>query len=639
MNTDNIMTDRLTIKDIIFTKALPNYNIPVPTDGYKIFPCTDCGDKFLFESSYEYHINRKSLKISYFCRHCVKVTVFYNRCKLLAHIRSHAFKTATITVSDLQIEMLPLEHFNLSILPAKNQISQQKKTVCHECNKNINIYGVALKDRATHYMQYTNESHSCPICMFLLPTVCALEAHLRIHLNAPPFFCPECGMHLPNKVASYPFDHSCEGFKMMKSATRLLCKIDDCNELFHPDDYSRHLKTHLKKVYRCSFCLEIWYHNDSLTKCSLCKNGNLTSYVHCPQCPNKLFAESLIERHLNSHCLRDKLNDQCYPCTTCNVAYAQMYNLLNHHVNTHSAANLKTLLSKFFVKATTATKTQKSRKHVYHRVVKKCSKCLRSFTYRCLDEDIRKLPNDCPYKCISNTETQSRAQSDETNNDLEIECFLCKRRISQNWDNIKVHYAQFHNNHKCIDIQVLVKKLDKKLLPKKSKNRNFTCAKAIAKNKSKKNKLQMNKVALNAEKDESIEIPRDPNVCIICNHNCENSKNLESHMITHRDPSMAYQCLECGKCFVVKPSFSTHLLLEHSITNVQEYIDTKPCYNESALLKNRDDLNPPIEQPVKENQCRICREQFENSNDLEKHFRVHGMAFLMKNAHKNNTSP
>ncbi|CAH2242181.1 jg22893 [Pararge aegeria aegeria] len=110
-------------------------------------------------------------------------------------------------------------------------------------------------------------------------------------------------------------------------------------------------------------------------------------------------------------------------------------------------------------------------------------------------------------------------------------------------------------------------------------------------------------------------------------------------MITHRDPCMAYQCLECGKSFVVKPSFSTHLLLEHGISDVQEYIDKKPCYNELALLKDQNVLNPPVDEPVKENQCRVCREQFETSNELEKHFRVHGMAFLLKNARKKSIQP
>lgn len=42
----DMIEDKLTIKNILFTKALPNYTIPIPIDGHKIFPCTDCGDKY-----------------------------------------------------------------------------------------------------------------------------------------------------------------------------------------------------------------------------------------------------------------------------------------------------------------------------------------------------------------------------------------------------------------------------------------------------------------------------------------------------------------------------------------------------------------------------------------------------------------
>lgn len=45
MGTADSHNDRLSIKNMIFTKALPNYTIPVPITGHKVFGCTDCGDK------------------------------------------------------------------------------------------------------------------------------------------------------------------------------------------------------------------------------------------------------------------------------------------------------------------------------------------------------------------------------------------------------------------------------------------------------------------------------------------------------------------------------------------------------------------------------------------------------------------
>lgn len=47
-----VIEDKLTIKNILFTKALPNYIIPVAPDGHKIFPCTDCGDKYATNISF-----------------------------------------------------------------------------------------------------------------------------------------------------------------------------------------------------------------------------------------------------------------------------------------------------------------------------------------------------------------------------------------------------------------------------------------------------------------------------------------------------------------------------------------------------------------------------------------------------------
>lgn len=40
-----ILNDKLSIKNLLFTKNFPNYVIPVPVNGHKVYACTDCGDK------------------------------------------------------------------------------------------------------------------------------------------------------------------------------------------------------------------------------------------------------------------------------------------------------------------------------------------------------------------------------------------------------------------------------------------------------------------------------------------------------------------------------------------------------------------------------------------------------------------
>ncbi|CAH2050420.1 unnamed protein product, partial [Iphiclides podalirius] len=46
--------DKINIKTLLFTKAIPSYTLPI-AQGHKVFSCTDCGDRYIMESSYDYH--------------------------------------------------------------------------------------------------------------------------------------------------------------------------------------------------------------------------------------------------------------------------------------------------------------------------------------------------------------------------------------------------------------------------------------------------------------------------------------------------------------------------------------------------------------------------------------------------------
>ncbi|CAH2102510.1 unnamed protein product [Euphydryas editha] len=637
-----INCDKLSIKNILFTKALPNYTIPVATNGYKVFPCSDCGDRFLFESSYNDHINRKSLKITYFCRHCNKIIINNNRCRLLSHIRSHAFKTTTINVSDLKIEPLPIQDMSWTLSlpnnpPVEILTRDKDDIVCYECKISLDRSDKIYKDRAKHYMKYTNIVYSCPVCLFSLPNICALKAHLRIHLKIPPFFCPECGIHLSTRSISYPYNHDCEGFNMIRATTRLKCKQKKCYKIFHPNDYRMHIKNHLEKVYKCINCLKVWNNRPTKKHFPCNNNDKLVKCFRCQICANTILLKNAVNKHSNFHfkSLQIQIDDHIYPCLSCSLICNEISTLINHHISKHASNDTKNLLINILKEYNSITKPVKQG---FYRVLKKCDKCLRSFLYRCEYENIQILPNECPYECsIDNPNNYTQC------NENQIICNLCKNKVNENWDKIKNHFATFHKNHKCLDLKVILTKIDNKIstsgVYKKadhlkcvmSKNTNLNNKILLSKKKIYKKNSQ---IPSNTSNDNITSI--DGYICKICNFICANKQTFEIHIITHRDPCMAYQCLECGQCFVVKPSFSTHLLLEHGITNVEEYINKKQCYNETALLKQPHN-EETIDEPVKENQCKICKDQFDNHTDLEKHFRVHGMAFLMKNTHKNNS--
>lgn len=88
----------------------------------------------------------------------------------------------------------------------------------------------------------------------------------------------------------------------------------------------------------------------------------------------------------------------------------------------------------------------------------------------------------------------------------------------------------------------------------------------------------------------------------------------------------SYQCMDCGECFIVRPSLIKHLIYYHEITDTEKYFSENSCFDEKAIMKNRSRL----EVKVDKNQCKVCMRRFSNSTDLDTHFRTHGMAFLMR---------
>lgn len=582
----------------------------------------------MFESSYNQHINRKSVKITYICRNCNETKTFYNRCNLLSHIRSHTFKTATINVSDLKIDPLPMSHFkspesDKQGSSSKASVENQKKTpiswVCFDCKAELTTSGAIYKERAKHYMQFTNEVKLCPVCLFALPTVCALKAHLRLHTNSPPFYCPECGQHLSTNSIKYPFTHHCEGFYMMRATTRLECPVPDCN-FFHPNDAEEHFrKHHLNKVYKCQVCVVACFNAQNMHK-HLQTHGKgceALIYYQCALCPGRLIGQ--INNHIKTHTF-----ENIYPCWQCGSTYKDINTFIKHHIEKHSDNEdiRNVYMSAIKVSETPATKR-------IYRVIKRCEQCKRSFAYRCKYDEIQILPNECPYKCTmapKQNEISTKAPAIENK---KIICSLCQTSITQDWEIIKEHYAEYHKSHRCLDLSVRLKRISAQRLKKLQHINN---KQVLKKTRSRRIRTKISKQT-NLSKVLTYPKTKIGNEfqCSNCNFVGENKQLLESHILTHRDPFMAYQCMECGQSFVVKPSFSKHLLLEHNIDNVEEYITEKNCYNENALEIYRNN-ETESNKPVLENQCSICREQFDNPDDLDKHFRMHGMAFLMKNA-------
>ena len=126
--------------------------------------------------------------------------------------------------------------------------------------------------------------------------------------------------------------------------------------------------------------------------------------------------------------------------------------------------------------------------------------------------------------------------------------------------------------------------------------------------------------------------------CSKCHYVDSRVESFHEHIRLHHTDKSAFQCMECGMCFVVKPSFEKHLFVSHRIKDVEAYLQNNNCGVNSGKGEEAEDMSqnvgvsptsedfPP---DLVENQCRVCREIFDSAFQLNKHFRTHGMAFLL----------
>lgn len=633
----------------LFAKPVLNHCIPFPTDGHKIFACTECGDKFIFESSYEYHINRKVIQIIYACNKCNQVLNFKNRCRFLQHLRLHISKTITINYNDLTVNCLPLKDFlaeKESTTPTNTELQKVvqelylKNYVCPQCRENISYNQETLyKVRAKHFLRYTGNNYKCPICLYIVSNLCAMDAHMNLHLQRGPFLCCDCGKPIPNlkSIVSYPFSHECDGFRAMRVSARIRCPLGNCQP-FHPSQFIKHLKdSHVKSFYRCQVCLSGYSSLDRLNKHinKIHKSEDTIKLVGCLyQCMScKLsFKEERIHNHLKSH-YREQV---VYPCWQCNDVFDSIPSLADHQSSCRkniilSSPNIiLSSTSPILSSPSPSSFSFLSDSNKMFNVQKRCEKCRRTFWYKCMKDEIEKLPTDCPH-CVT--------QANSAGSDTLIKCPLCATPVACNTSLINNHFVEFHKEIN-INVKLVLSRCDKLVAE-------YTKKKVIKPKIIKRCKIRLDSQKLKTQLKLASRTSPLPNQtmnglimnttegqwkCVQCHYKVTFTKKellMEHLRSSHRDPCAAYQCLECGQCFVVQRSFTTHLKVEHNILNTDEYINDKNCYNAEALnIQNKANHVPDF--LLNKDQCKICLEQFDNTEDLQKHFRIHGMAFLLE---------
>lgn len=497
-----------------------------------------------------------------------------------------------------------------------------KLLTCPECEQSQTV---PLRE---HFLQ-TNKPlpnlSKCEACKYVAPSKCSQRAHERTHSNAPPFVCPECGRQFAeNETLKDHLEDVC--FHSTKQV-RFRCPARKCGKIFAQTmTFCSHFMTHMQPILQCAVCKKTFIEEDHYMehKNSHTVNPQPAKVYKCTVCTdNKNFTQDTYDSHIDMHATDQKQCLYVYICKHCHSYFRSTITYATHLQRCSKALAYMNLI-------------HSNKKGVVSFPAKeKLSQCLicKLFIKANAQDLFCGICRAKEYQTKKYFNFLVKANQLEPNSQKKFICVLCKRCLAA--DEIYIHFAAKkckysnpivllssvqHTNSTVDDIQT---KKRKRLL-------NVTYP-------NKQTKLS------ESQSQDNLSIPTTPSPipfdgmyrCKICNYNDTERKEFHSHIMQHRAILTAYQCMECGDCFVVKPSLVKHLLYFHQITDAENYFQENNCFNKEAVKKLESVMRlAPGEskEPVGENQCRVCLKDFTNSTELNKHFRIHGMAFLLKNS-------
>ncbi|KAL2724155.1 uncharacterized protein V1478_008668 [Vespula squamosa] len=215
-------------------------------------------------------------------------------------------------------------------------------------------------------------------------------------------------------------------------------------------------------------------------------------------------------------------------------------------------------------------------------------------------------------------------------------CHLCGELINTAWPIISIHFNTRHSDECKLSIvtpRLLKlspefinggykelfsnkKRRSDGIVPMSKKRRRWSAKKHTDSNNSFGLGLYV--------EQESVEDGEGNFICRKCDQRCANMSDLREHIASnHRIKGRYLICLECGENFVVAPSLQMHLKAFHGIEDPISYMNQ----NSSYAPDNIDDLENETKAMIA-NQCYVCMAVFEDKATVDKHLRVHGMAFL-----------
>lgn len=618
-NSSNIKTLNAKLCDVgdkgehlqqLSTNALPPYTPTSPPRFIKqdvksidVHCCTDCGDTFALKSSLNFHLERRSVLIKYPCEVCKTTCIFYNRCNLLSHIRSHIDQNeksdigkAIVTVlprvfmDGIQNEFVntlddelnsiddndnlpPSEMLECSLHELDNStappVSEKDKTEsepiitklkCLDCNEEFES-AYDRKEHLTNGDKMPVPVTPCDKCGFVCPSKCSLKAHQRIHLQISPYVCPECG-ESPDPHWTNFINHV--NFQCFHNARSIGYKCPVCSKLVSPNNQSllKHMELHTEKYAKCS-------------KCPRAYNSTQAFKAH-----NNLYHDGATVQYT-----------MIFKCSLCDIVFVSNDQMLNHR-STH----LKEQVCEY---------------------VFNCMQCGKPLESKALLQDHIRTMHPKTYKQAQMIESTDKPAKTTVQYRGNVECLICNSIFySQQGYSVHVARAHINVNQKC----------------------NF-CLKVIP---NRKEMVKHGKLHL-----------QDKNaLCLLCNNKkFDGSQELESHLDNHiKKLKFCSFCPICDRLFPTLSEALNHLRVEHYLPLKGFNSSTKPIPNTvchfcrdsfvsieelQAHLKIKHNIDgqscrsdesgdPPLKkQRTVGNTCAKCQFQCEVRGDFKKHILSH----------------
>ncbi|XP_077353353.1 zinc finger protein 532 [Festucalex cinctus] len=357
--------------------------ISLPARGYR---CLECADSFALEKSLTQHYERRSVRIEVTCNHCSKSLVFYNKCSLLSHARSHKDKGVVMQCSHLILKPIPADQMitpsptitdsNSSVsdaqalpspttgkvpsggsqsavistpsstrmeaaMPLEDDASKlcRHSLTCLECNETFQDDS----SLATHYQQVleTGGQKTCTVCQMLLPNHCSFLSHQRIHQHKSPYVCPECGASCRSVHFQSHVTKNCLHYTRRAGYRCIHCSVIFADVA----TLKSHVQTsHCEIFYKCPLCPMAFKsapatHSHAYTQHPGLKAGEPKLIYKCSMCDTVFTLQSLLNSHFDQHVVNHKV--PVFKCPDCSMQYAQKQLMMDHIKAIHGT--LKTI--------------------------------------------------------------------------------------------------------------------------------------------------------------------------------------------------------------------------------------------------------------------------------------------------------